>query len=327
VLLLGAGLTIEGSLGAALIALGATMPFLLIQDVWRFGFFAAGKGAQACLNDTIWAVALVPALLLVGHDGSVVAFILAWGGAAGVAALAGCVQAHTVPRPHRVPAWLRDHRDLGPRYVLENVSNSGASQLRSYGLGVITGLVAVGAVRGAELLLGPFLAVLMGLSLVAVPEASRVARNRPERLARFCLLLSGVQAFAALAWGLGLALFIPDALGRELLGDVWPTASVLILPATFAAAFAGLASGAATGLRARGAARRSLHAQLLSSAAYITGGLGGAYLDGAFGSSCGVAVGVLLGSIGWWRQLRAELRVELPPRAAVASDKTNKEHS
>ncbi len=106
--------------------------------------------------------------------------------------------------------------------MAENVSNSGASPLRSYGLGVISGLAAVGAVRGAELLLAPFLAMLMGLSLVAVPEASRVARARPERLARFCLLLGGVQAFAALVWGLGLVFLVPDTLGMKLLGDLCP---------------------------------------------------------------------------------------------------------
>ena len=307
-----AGLAIGGAVGAAFVALGAMMPFLLLQDAWRFGFFAAGRGSLACLNDAIWAVALVPALLVAGLHGSVVAYILAWGGSAAVAAAWGCVQARTVPRPQRVGSWLREQRDLGPRYVIENVSNSGSGQIRSYGLGAITGLAAVGSVRGAELLLGPFMAVLMGLSLVAVPEASRVARSRPERLARFCLLLGGTQAVAALIWGMGLLFLLPDRIGVQLLGAVWPAASVLILPATLAVTFAGISSGAATGLRALGAARRSLRAQLITSVCYVVAGLTGAVLGGAPGSSWGVALGCLIGACAWWYQLRTALRLPSP---------------
>ncbi len=300
----GAGLAIGGPVGAAIIALGVVMPALLLQDAWRFGFFAAGRGHQAFANDTVWALALVPGLALAALHPSVVAFILAWGGAAAVAALCGCFQARALPHPAGFRSWLRDHRDLGARYVLENVSNSGAGQIRTYGLGAITGLVAIGSVRGAELLLGPFLAVLMGLSLVAVPEAARVVRADPARLPRFCLLLGGVQAVAALTWGLALVFFLPDAIGTQLLGSVWPAASALLLPATLAVTFAGLSSGASTGLRALGAARHGLRAQLFTSAAYVSGGLTGAVLDGAVGSSWGVALGCLLGSGVWWLQLR-----------------------
>lgn len=304
-----AGIAIGGAVGAAFTALGAMMPFLLLQDAWRFGFFAAGRGSQACLNDAIWAVALVPALFLAALQGSVVTYILAWGGSAGVAAAWGCVQARTVPGPQHVGSWLREQRDLGPRYVMENVSNSGSGQIRTYGLGAITGLAAVGSVRGAELLLGPFMAVLMGLSLVAVPEAARVARSRPHRLARFCLLLGGAQGVAALLWGMGLLFLLPDQVGVQLLGAVWPSASILILPATLAVTFAGLSSGAATGLRALGAARRSLRAQLITSSVYIVGGLTGAVLGGAVGSSWGVALGCMIGACGWWYQLRTASRV------------------
>ena len=313
------GLAIGGAIGGAFAALGVVMPLLLVQDAWRFGFFAAGRGSQSCLNDFVWAVALVPALLIASAHGSVVAYILAWGGSAGVAALLGCVQARTVPRPQRVGSWLREQRDLGPRYVLENVSNSGSGQIRTYGLGAITGLVAVGAVRGAELLLGPFLAVLMGLSLVAVPEASRVARSRPHRLARFCLLLGGIQAVAALIWGLALLAFLPDSVGAQLLGDVWPAASLLILPATLSVTFAGISSGASTGLRALGAARRSLRAQLGNTTLYITGGLVGAVLNGAVGSSWGVALGCLVGACGWWYQLRTALRDAVPSASTATA--------
>ncbi|WP_425505829.1 hypothetical protein [Streptomyces typhae] len=305
------GLGVGGRVGPAFVCLGVVLPALLLQDAWRFAFFAAGQGRKAFVNDVVWGVALVPAMVLAARvDGgvdSVAAFVLAWGAAAAVAAVFGCFQSGIRPRVTQAREWLREQRDLGYRYLVENVSLSGAGQLRAYGLGAIVGVGAVGAVRGAELLLGPFLALLMGLSLVTVAEAARVLRRAPDRLGTFCLLLGGGQAVAALLWG-GALLLLPDRAGEFVLGDVWPSASELIVPATLAVAGAGLGSGAAAGLRALAAARRSLRCQLFASACYVGGGLGGAAAAGTIGSAWGVAAATACGSAVWWLQLRSALR-------------------
>ncbi|MFJ8083075.1 hypothetical protein ACIQ6Y_21020 [Streptomyces sp. NPDC096205] len=302
-----AGPALGGRVGPAFVCLGVMLPGLLLQDAWRFSFFAAGAGRKAFVNDVVWGVALVPALVVAAHVGSVAAFVLAWGASATVAAAYGCVQSGIRPRPAGARGWLREQRDLGYRYLVENTCLSGASQLRAYGLGAIVGVGAVGAVRGAELLLGPFLAVLMGLSLVTVPEAARVLRQAPHRLGAFCLLLGGGQAGAALLWG-GALLLMPDRLGELVLGGVWHSASQLIMPVTLGVAGAGLGTGAAAGLRALGAARRSLRSQLFASVAYVGGGLGGAAVAGTVGSAWGVAAATVGGSAVWWLQLRSALR-------------------
>ncbi|MFC9886788.1 MATE family efflux transporter [Streptomyces pilosus] len=301
------GLAVGGPVGTAFACLGAVLPGLLLQDAWRFAFFAAGAGRKAFVNDVVWGVALVPALVVAARVGSVSAFVLAWGGSAAVAAAYGCVQSGIRPRPSGARTWVREHRDLGYRYLVENVSNSGASQLRAYGLGAIVGVGAVGVIRGAELLLGPFLALLMGLSLVTVAEAARVLRRAPHRLGAFCLLLGGGQAVAALLWG-GALLLVPDRLGEPVLGGVWGAAAALVVPVTLGVAGAGLGTGAAAGLRALGAARRSLRSQLFASACYVAGGLGGAVLAGTAGSAWGVAAATVCGSAVWWLHLRSALR-------------------
>ncbi|MFI0730773.1 hypothetical protein ACH4S9_17600 [Streptomyces sp. NPDC021225] len=301
------GLALGGSVGSAFAVLGVVLPALLLQDAWRFAFFAAGNGRKAFVNDLVWGVALVPAMVVAARVGSVAAYLLAWGASAAVAAGYGCLQSGIRPRMPEARGWLREQRDLGYRYLVENVALSGASQLRAYGLGAIVGLGAVGAVRGAELLMGPFLAVLMGLSLVTVPEAARVLRQAPHRLGTFCLLLGGGQAAAALLWGVAL-LLMPDRLGELMLGGVWPSASQLIVPITLGVAGAGLGTGAAAGLRALAAARRSLRCQLFASAGYVGGGLGGAAVAGAVGSAWGVAAATLSSSAVWWLQLRSALR-------------------
>jgi O-antigen/teichoic acid export membrane protein len=302
-----AGLALGGHVGPAFACLGVMLPGLLLQDAWRYSFFAAGTGKKAFVNDLVWGVALVPAMVVAAQVGSVAAFVLAWGASATVAAGYGYVQSGIRPRMTRARAWLREQRDLGYRYLVENVSLSGANQLRAYGLGAIVGVGAVGAVRGAELLLGPFLAVLMGLSLVTVAEAARVLRRAPHRLGKFCLLLGGGQAVAALLWG-GALLLMPDRLGELVLGDVWHSAAQLIVPVTLGVAGAGLGTGAAAGLRALAAARRSLRCQLFASACYVAGGLGGAALAGTVGSAWGVATATLAASAVWWLQLRSALR-------------------
>ena len=42
--------------GTRFLALGVGLPGLMLQDSYRFAFFAAGKGGLAFVNDTVWGV-------------------------------------------------------------------------------------------------------------------------------------------------------------------------------------------------------------------------------------------------------------------------------
>ena len=61
----------------------------------------------------------------------------------------------------------------------------------------------------------------------------------------------------------------------------------------------------AAGVRALGAARRSLRAQMIQSGAYLVGGVGGAFLGGARGTCIGVAMATGFGAVAYWFQLVA----------------------
>jgi hypothetical protein len=204
------------------------------------------------------------------------------------------------------------------------VTISGAYQLKMYGLGAFAGIAAVGTVRGAEMMLGPFFIVLSGIGLVAVPEAARMLRRSLHALRMFCLLLGSAQALAALAWGLALVLILPHAWGHAVLGEVWDATEPLLLPATLSVMFASFYTGASAGLRALGVARRSLRAQLWASAAYLIGGVGGGILNGALGSAWGAAGATFVGAIVWWWYLGIgihERRHETEPEPAGAADR------
>jgi O-antigen/teichoic acid export membrane protein len=303
------GLVLPDSVGPVFVALGFGLPGLALQDSWRFAFFACGRGTSAFINDLFWTVLLVLALVVmhVNGDGTAVRSMLAFGGTATLAAVLGAVQARVLPRPLRSQWWLRSHRQLSVRYLVENLSISGASQLRAYVLGAVAGLAAVGYVRASEILMGPFFVLLMGISQVAVPEASRVFHRNSRHLARFCFFLGSVLAATAIVWGVTLMTVFPLGPGPALIKELWMPTAQLLPAITLTVAAASFTTAATAGLRAMGLARRSLRAQLTASAAYLIAGATGAVLAGAVGTSWGVTVALIFSALVWWHQLRSAL--------------------
>ncbi len=318
-----AALALHGTARLAFLALGLTLPGLMLQDSWRYAFFALGRGSQAFLNDTVWALVLAPLLIVLRESGNsdVFWYVLVWGAAGTVGALAGPLQARVLPRPAKAWEWVMRHRDLGPRYFAENTSNSGATQLRAYGIGIILGLAAVGYVQAAQTLMGPFLVIFMGISLVTVPEAARVLRRSPQHLWLFCLLVGSGLALAGLLWGLVLLAALPRGLGHLALGAIWRPTYPLVLPLTISVIGACLTAGASAGLHALGAARRSLRAMVISSVLFLGCGLAGAVLGGAVGTVRGAAVATCVGAVLWWWQLFTALEdFHASPAGALAAE-------
>lgn len=308
---IGAAAVCSGTTRAAFFALGITLPGLMLQDSWRYSFFAATKGSRAFVNDTIWTVSLGVALvgLRLWHHETVFWMVLAWGLTANLAALCGLLQARLAPKLSGVAEWLSAMRDLGPRYLLENTSNSGAGQLRVYIVGFVAGLTTVGHIQEGTLLMGPFFVIFMGISLVTVPEAARSLRRSAGHLQRYCLFVGAGLSVLALAWGLILLIALPDGLGALLLhAKQWEPVYGLVVWVMLTMMGSCVIAGAAAGLHALGAARRSLRAMLVSSAAYLILGVLGAVVGGATGSVQGTALATWIGVGMWWWQLRLGLR-------------------
>ena len=305
-----AAAALTGTARAAFLALGLTLPGLLLQDSWRYSFFTLGRGSQAFLNDLIWAAALVPALLLLRMTGrtGVFWYVFVWGLSGTVGAIAGPLQARVLPRLSGAWEWLSQHGDLGFRYLAEGASGSGSAQLRGYGVGLIVGLAAVGYVGAANTLMGPMTILFMGMSLVTIPEAARVVRRSPRHLPLFCLLVSGGLATAALAWGAVVLVALPRGLGSSVLGPIWRPTYPLMLPTALSVIGQGVAIGAAAGLHGLGDARRSLRTAVLGSIAFLVFSLLGALQGGAVGTMSGTAVASWIAALLWWWQLRAALR-------------------
>lgn len=305
---LAVGLTMSAvstsEVGDAFVALAIGLPGLVLQDSWRYAFFSSGRGAQAFVNDSVWAVLLVGGLLAHGTQGMTVERVmLFFGGTATIAAAVGLVQAGLVPAPRQALAWLREHQSLGPRYLTENVIMGLSGQFRSFVLAGVSGLAAVGQLRAAEMLIGPFLVIFMGISQVAVPEGRRwLARGMPA-FTRFCLLLSVGLSAAAVGYGLGVLLLLPLGVGDLILGSVWESA-YLLAPGVIVSSMAGsFMVGASAGLRAMGQASRSLRAQTTVTVITVIGGGVGAAGWGAVGAVWGGAAASIAGAAVWWTHL------------------------
>lgn len=296
----------DHSVGLAFLLLAPGLPGLTLQDSWRFAFFCVGRGRGAFVNDVVWTVLLLGALGLGSIFGvaSLAWSVAAFGATAWVAGAFGMIQSRIVPALRRTPAWLDHTRELGLRFVVENVTLAAGGQVRSVVLATSAGLDAVGAVRGAEMLIGPIAALVMGIAQVAVPEAARALQRGERAFRRLCLGLScGLASLSAL-WGLALLVILPFGPGRIALGSVWPAAHVLLIGMTLAATAQCFQVGPGAGLRAMARADLTWRCQALATAAYVVLGAGGAVVDGARGAVWGTCGAAALGAAMWTVILR-----------------------
>lgn len=301
------GAVLPGELRAGFIALGIGLPGILLQDSWRFAFFSSGQAHRAFGSDLLSGLLQTGGLLtlVAVHGLTVFSAILVFGLTTTVAAVASAAVGGIAPNLMLVRSWLVQTRSLGTRYLVENLSLGTFRQLRMATIGLIAGLTAVGAIRGAEILTGPLMMLNAGVSQVAVPEARQVLDRSPRRLARFCLALAVPQLAVTAIWGAIAFTLVPHGLGHLLLGDSWKAASELLPPMMVVTVTTVLANGAIAGVRALGASRRSMATQLCNTTVMFALSTAGAFVTrDAVGSYWGFAVAGVLGMAFWWWQLQ-----------------------
>ena len=305
-----AGQLIGGTTGVAFVALGLTLPGLMLQDSWRHSFFALGRGYHAFINDSVWAAVQIPLLVFLKVSGHATVFwcVLAWGASAVAGAAVGPLQARVVPNLAGATKWLWRHRDLGPRYLAENTGGNASDTVRSYTISYILGVAAVGYIQAANTLMGPFKIIFFGVSLITLPEAARILRRSPRHLPLFCAAISIALTLLALAWGVVLLIAMPRGLGHLMLGSLWRPTYPLVLPATLSVMSMCATTGAVLGLHALGTARRSLRAAILTSVLIVAFALVGALTGGTLGTMRFAAGASWIGTLVCWWQLRQALR-------------------
>ena len=315
---LAVGFVLGGPIGSGLMALGILMPPLLLQDAWRFAFFAARRGRTAFVNDLVWAIVLVPTLTIVLLSGpaSIAGLIVAWGVAGSVSAVLGIAQSGVRPRLRGAMSWVHEHGDIAPPMTLESVISMVAGQVTTYAIASVAGLATVGAIRAAQLLLGPFFMLFQGLQLIAAPEAAALLQVSPRALWRGCVVYA-TGLVAALVAYVVVVEAVPENVGVLLLRQSWDLGHA-VLPAMavlFAAAF--IYTAPTIGLRVLAEARLVLANGLISSASGLVLGIGGAAVGGAVPSTLGSAAANYLAAIPAWFQLRRIVKTRTQQAAAA----------
>ena len=278
-------------------AMAFVLPGLLLQDVLRFVALSNGRPKLAVANDGVWLgwVIAVIALTSSSWGGRTWLAMLAWGAGANIAALLAAWHLRLCPRPGRWRSWLAAHRDLGPRYLAEFLAVQASGQVTVYLVGVSAGLRELAALRGGQVLFGPFHVFDAGTRQLGISQLGALHDTDPVRFRRMLVLVSVM--LVAVAASLGVAvLTLPDPWGRALLGRTWNSAQPVILPLTIQKSALALSAGAFCGLRVLEASRLGLRAR--GTMALLTAACGyvGAITHGAVGAALGMAGGQLLGA-------------------------------
>jgi hypothetical protein len=301
-------------------ALGAVLPVLLTQDALRYAFSLLGRPHLALATDLTRLAAAVPALALQPDGAGPARMVLAWGLSALPALLLAAVLLAGLTRGAGRPALraLLERRHLGRRFVVEFGVGNAASQAAIAGLGLLANPLAVGALRGATTLFGPLNVLFNAATGFGPPLLNRVTGlHSPARKARLAATAGLALAVLAAVWALVMSV-LPDAAGRQLLGDTWRSASEL-LPAT-GSQYAVMALGTCGLLALRVLTpRATLGVQLVFSVLSVAFLLAGYALGGIIGAAWGLAAGSAAKAAASWVRVAFEVRVSWTLRERARS--------
>lgn len=231
------------------------LPALLVQDLARWFAIAAGRQLWALIADVLWVlvmaswlapryvgwrIALPPALIwIVGSLlGTVILVVLF------------LRRSPTLTGQEEAASFSRVLQ-LGAPAAGETFVGAFGLQLGFYLAVAIVGADAVGAARGALLVLGPLSILTSGLLQFLLPRMSRTPITVRSTVLRTQLWLIGLLALAAIPF-----YSLPPQIGEGLLGASWPTARAALPPMVVYTAFILCFIVAQSGIRARRASSR-----------------------------------------------------------------------
>jgi hypothetical protein len=305
-LLIAAGsLIIGGSMAASALVIGIMLPGMFLQDFLRFAALSAARPVVALISDvavTVTQFGAVAALIVLNLD-SVPTLVAAWGGAGCIGAVVAAALLRVRPNPMRATAWFRREHDLATKYALDDLASNGGQQAPAYVVAAVSGLSGAGSLRGAQSVFGPPSIFNLGVNAAVTPELVRVLKRSSRLLARYVGFVALGSCLIGLAWGIG-AQLVPNSVGRSLYGDTWALSRPLLIYFTFNQAANGVRVGGTAGLRALGAANRTLVARLISICLAVTFATTGAILGGPKGVAIGIMCASVLTAAAYWWQFR-----------------------
>lgn len=133
------------------------------------------------------------------------------------------------------------------------------------------------------------------------------------------LILSLFVTGIVVLWG-AIFLLAPDTVGRELLGETWPTTRAILVASIVQQAGAAISIGPATMLYAMDRAKVTLSIHLVLAPMLLAGGIVGVIVGGAQGAAWGFAVAFWSVVPAWWIKVHREAKAIAPRRSAELVD-------
>ncbi len=171
----------QHTFGLAMIAVVPWLPFLLVQDYWRWTGFMRRQPGKALANDTVYNIVQAACFVTVAVSGvhSVVLVIASWGAGAAAGALFGLWQFKLRPTLHEGIKGLRSRWHMSKWLAGNSILGWSASQASVLLAGFILGPAGLGALRAAQTLVqGPALVLIQAGGSIGLPEASRALLER-----------------------------------------------------------------------------------------------------------------------------------------------------
>jgi O-antigen/teichoic acid export membrane protein len=282
---------LQNEVRGALLALAVVLPALLVQDSCRMAFFAIGRPRAAALLDAVWAAIMVALLMLfvAAEQNRVEWLIIGWGLGAFGSALLGLALLRSRPVASKAARWLSAQWDLARYLFGEYFLGLGAMHLGILIVGLIATADAVGALRAAQVLLGPIGIIAAGMFQFALPEIARRRRLHERTLILIALGLSGTLGILTVVYVVAL-LLLPDAWGTALFGGSWAGASTVLLAMGVSSLFSSFANGPACVLYGTGHARSTFRINLAKGPVLLITVVLGTWAAGAVGAGWAFAL-------------------------------------
>jgi O-antigen/teichoic acid export membrane protein len=313
-----------GAIGPFLV-LAAALPALQYQDVLRHVCIARHRPQAAAASDAAWLVLQLAGFAALDATGGATAttIVAVWAGAGAAAGLGAGAALGLAPRVRRALRWWRANGVLCRRLACEFAANAGSYYVVAYGLAVVSGAAQLGHLRAAQALFGPVSVLLLGGTVLGIPESVRAVGDGAT-LRRLTVRLSTGLAGIALMSGAALFVLLPIA-GPRLLPGAWQTARPLIPALTVFGAGIGASAGALAGLRALADGRWIVVAQGVRGTLAVALGLAAAAQYGAAGALAGLALAEWLFATAAWSRLLDRRPARRPATARGAGSRPDLE--
>jgi O-antigen/teichoic acid export membrane protein len=315
------GALIGGQMRAPLIAIAIVLTPSLLQDCYRYVFFAASRPRAAVLIDSTWLAAQLGGFGLAAAGvlpGTTTSLVLIWGTGATLSCACGALFSRTLPSLD-VLAWVRAARHRVGGLVADFMLLTGVTYLGFALLPLVSSLSTIAALRGAQFLFNPLLAVFTSVRVVALPILAERLREGGASYRGTALRMGAALSVLTITYS-AVVLLLPESVGVQILGESWTAVQSILVPTALAALAGAVSYPAAEALRALGGARRLLATRAVGATAAVGAMLAGAAAGGASGGAIGAAIARWGAAVGWQISLRAALADRLPgspPRTEV----------